>query len=243
MARIRTAYRDELDAFARDLEVMCGLVNEIIAKATSALIRGSLQDAEDALSQVDPLEEIRRRCEERAVELLLLESPVAGDLRQIISSIYIVSDFRRMGSLGMHIANIARRRHPEVAVTGPVREQFQELAAAVLTMTGETCQVLSAPEEDLAYELAAEDDAVDEMNQAILTAVTSEKWKYSTREAVDAAMLSRYYERIADHCVSIAARITYQVTGTAAQEESEEFASPGSDAEIVRRMKRLTDPR
>ncbi|WJZ18773.1 hypothetical protein CGUA_11180 [Corynebacterium guangdongense] len=243
MVRMRIAYRDQLDAFARDLVVMCDIVNEIITKASSALIRGSLEEAEDALSMADGLDEIRRRCEQRAIDLLLLESPVASDLRQVISSIYIVNDLRRMGALGMHIANTARRRHPDIAVADPVKEQFQEIAAAVLTMMGKTREVLITPDEKVAYDLAAEDDAVDEMNQAILTEVTGEEWAHTNREAVDAAMLTRYYERFADHCVSVAARVVYLVTGMPPEERSDAFDHPGTDAEILHRFTRLKDPR
>ncbi len=239
MVRMRTAFRDQLDAFSDDLIVMCDLVTDIITKAADALIRGSLEKAEDALSLADGLDDIRRRCEQRAVDLLLLESPVASDLRQVISSIYIVSDLSRMGALGMHIANAARRRHPDLAVEGHVREQFQEIAAVVLTMMGKTRDALTAPDEKIAFELAAEDDAIDEMNHEILNEVSSEEWTRTTREAVDAAMLSRYFERFADHCVSVAARIVYLITGTVPGELTDEPDHPGTDKALLHRVTRI----
>lgn len=243
MARMRTAYRDQLDDFALDLIVMCDLVNDVIAKASSALVRGSLQDAEDALSLADELEEIRRRCEQRAVELLLLETPVATELRQVISSIYIVNDFRRMGALGMHVANVARRRHPDIAVADSIHTQVEELAAAVLNMMTMTREVLVTPDEKVAFELAAADDAVDEINHDILQAVTSNDWEHSSREAVDAAMLARCYERFADHCVSVAARLVYLITGMPPEEQTDSLTHPDSDAALMRRLNRLQDPR
>src|SRR5690625_6233335 len=107
---MRIAYRDELNAFAHDLIVMCDGVSAIMHKASQALLTAELQPAEEAISLSDELDEVRLRSEERAMELLALENPVAKDLRQVVSSIYIVEDLQRMSELAKHIANAARRR-------------------------------------------------------------------------------------------------------------------------------------
>ena len=85
-------------------------VRDILDKASDALLRGSLQSAEDALSHEDTLAEIRARSEERAVNLLALEHPTPSDLRQGISSIYIVNDFDRIGRLASHFVTTVRQR-------------------------------------------------------------------------------------------------------------------------------------
>ena len=84
---MRNSYREELNAFAHDLIVMCDGVSAIMHKASQALLTAELQPAEEAISLSDELDEVRLRSEERAVELLALESPVAKDLRQVVSSI------------------------------------------------------------------------------------------------------------------------------------------------------------
>lgn len=213
MVRMRTAYREELDEFANDLIIMCDTVSDIMEKASEALLRGSLQKAEESLSLSDDLEEIRLRCEQRAVELLLLETPVATELRQVVSSIYIVADFQRMGALGMHIARLARRRHPEPLLPDVIYGQFEEMARLVKEMVIQTRDLLVDPDTDMALKLAREDDAVDELNHQVLALITSNDWAHTTRAAVDAAMLTRYFERYADHCVAVAARIVYLITG------------------------------
>lgn len=88
---MRTAYREHLDDFSHDLIIMRDIVHTIMTKASEALLESELQPAEESLSLRDDLDEVRTRCEERAVLLLALENPMAKDLRQVVSSIYILS--------------------------------------------------------------------------------------------------------------------------------------------------------
>lgn len=233
---MRTAYRSELDDFAHDLITMCDTVREAMSKASNALLRASLQQAEEALSMMDPLEELRQRCEERAVQLLALEAPVASDLRQVISSIYIVEDFDRMGALSMHIAKSARRRHPERAIPDSLEGYFTELARLVDEMSAKTRDVLVNPDADFALGLAEDDDAVDKINDHLLKVVTQREGDFSTREAVDTALLLRFYERWADHCVNVSTRIVFLTTGLMPEQYEYHRDQDNTEADIIRRF-------
>lgn len=210
---MRSTFHEDLDAFSHDLIIMFDMVRAIMTQASDALIRGSLDAAEDALSRMEDLSEIRIRCDQRAVDLLALQGPIARDLRQVVSSIYIVDDFDRMGALAMHIARSARRRHPDPVIPESIRAEFTEFIRLTGIMTEQTRNLLIAPDTDLALTLAAEDDAVDDLHNALMTRLTQQEWPHSTREAVDAALLSRFYERYADHCVNVASRLVYLNTG------------------------------
>lgn len=239
MRRMRTAYRERLDAFAHDLILMGDTVQSIMTKASRALLQGSLQSAEESLSLSDDLEELRVRCEERAVELLVLEGPVARDLRQVVSSIYIVEDFNRMGTLALHVARASRRRHPQLAVPEQVHGYFREMARLVNEMCNTTRGILIEPDADVAINLNAEDDAVDDLNEHLLMILTQRKWTHSVREAVDVALLSRFYERYADHCVNVAARIVYLTTGLMPADYLAKRESDEADADTARRFAEL----
>ncbi|AIT61772.1 phosphate signaling complex protein PhoU [Corynebacterium doosanense] len=210
---MRTAYRSDLDEFAQDLIVMCDTVREAMAKASNALLRASLQEAEDALSMMDPLEDLRQRCKERSIQLLALEAPVASDLRQVISSIYIVEDFDRMAALSMHIAKSARRRHPDLVIPAELQAEFSRLVELVDAMSGKTRELLVNPDADLALSLSTDDDEVDGLNNSLLTRLTRREGEFPTRQAVDTALLLRFYERWADHCVNVSSRIVFLITG------------------------------
>ncbi|AWB82579.1 phosphate transport system regulatory protein PhoU [Corynebacterium yudongzhengii] len=233
---MRTAYRSELDDFAEDLITMCDSVRGAMDMAARALVRGSLQQAEEALSQMDHLEEIRQRCEERAVQLLALEAPVASDLRQVISSIYIVEDFDRMAALSMHIAKAARRQHPNRAIPEFLVDDFSELARLVDDMADKTRQLLVEPDQEIAFILARDDDAVDEVNDRLLTRLTQQDWEGTVQEAVDTALLLRFFERWADHCVNVASRIVFLITGFMPDQIDEDAERDQAEVDIVRRF-------
>ena len=210
---MRTAYREHLDNFSRDVLIMANAVEAIMRQATDALLNQSLQAAEDALSATDELEPIRARCEERAVSLLALENPMAKDLRHVVSSIYIVEDFHRMGQLGKHIAKLARRRHPESPIPEQYQEYFEKYRELMNHMNSATREVLTHPDTEGALALHTDDDAVDELHHFLVSQTTNAKWQGCISAAVETAMLSRYYERFADHCVNVASRIVFLNTG------------------------------
>ncbi|QGU06136.1 hypothetical protein COCCU_00840 [Corynebacterium occultum] len=215
---MRPTFREDLDDFSHDLIIMFDMVREIMAEASDALIRGSLDSAEDALSHTEDLRELRSRCDQRAMQLLALQGPIARDLRQVVSSIYIVDDFDRMGALAMHIARSARRRHPDQVVPEEIKGQFEEFIRLTRDMTEQTRNLLISPDTELALTLAEEDDAVDELHNALMVQLTQPEWSHSAREAVDAALLSRFYERYADHCVNVASRLVYLNSGLRPEE-------------------------
>ncbi|QPK78872.1 phosphate signaling complex protein PhoU [Corynebacterium lizhenjunii] len=215
---MRAAYREHLDNFSHDLIVMCDTVRDMLTLASQGLLHSDLQKAEETLSLKDELEETRARCESRAVTLLALENPMGKDLRQVVSSIYIVEDLFRMGQLVRHVANTARRRHPECAVPEEHRGFFEEMFRICLQMVAQTRDILIEPDPEVAIAAAKDDDAIDDINEHIIGLLTMREWGHTTRQAVDMALLSRFYERFADHAVSVNSRVVFLVTGLAPEQ-------------------------
>lgn len=210
---LRTEYRENLEAFNQDVLEMCDTVREIMGHATAALLERSLEDAEAALTEADSLKDISERCEDRSMRLLALQNPVASDLRQVVSAIYIVESFERMGSLARNIALLARQRHPHPVYPEALHGYVEELARLVYEMGATTRQLLVEPDADVAVELHTIDEGVDDMKAYLYSLVSDREWEYSTREAVDLSMLARYYERYADRCVGVAGRMVFLITG------------------------------
>ncbi|MGP6174251.1 phosphate signaling complex PhoU family protein [Corynebacterium sp. A21] len=236
---MRATYHEQLDDFAHDLIIMSDLVRSIMAKASDALLRGSLESAETALSLSEKLPAIRTRCDQRAVDLFALESPLGRDLRQVISSIYIVENLDRMAALAMHIAESARRRHPDIAIPDALTGYFEEFTRLTQDMADKIHDLLIAPDADIAIALSLDDDAVDDLDAHLMTLLTQRSWPHTTRQAVDTALLVRFYERYADHCVSVATRLVYLTTGLQPEEYLARREQAQAEADVQARFKIL----
>jgi len=117
-----------------------------------------------------------------------------------------------MGDLAVHIAKIARMRYPEPAVPAEVHEimrQMGEVAQNIVTKAG---AVLAGHDIQLAGELERDDDAMDALHKKLFT-VLLDDWKHGVEAAIDVTLLGRFYERYADHAVSLSRRVVQLVTG------------------------------
>ena len=113
---------------------MCGLAGVAMERATQALLQADLVLAEQVITDHEQIVALSARAEEAAFVLLALQAPVAGDLRAIVSSIQIVADVDRMGALALHVAKIARRRHPQHALPEEVNGYFAEMGRVAVEL-------------------------------------------------------------------------------------------------------------
>ena len=121
---------------------MAGVAME---RATQALLQADLVLAEQVITDHDQITAMSLRAEETAFVLLALQAPVAGDLRAIVSSIQIVADIDRMGALALHVAKIARRRHPQHALPEEVNGYFAEMGRVAVELGNSAQEVLVIP--------------------------------------------------------------------------------------------------
>ena len=210
---MRTAYQEELAALSWRLSDMCGLAADAMQHATSALLEADLTLSEQVIADHEHIAAKWRAAEESAVKLLALQQPVAGDLRKIVCALHIGADIERMGALAVHVANIARRRHPAVAVPDEVRGSFTEMASVAVELARTARGLLLAPDAETAAQLREDDDVVDAQHRHLFTMLIDCKWQNSVASAVDVALLGRFYERFADHAVEIGRRVVFEATG------------------------------
>ena len=114
---MRNDFHGELNSLIETLSQMCGLAGLAMERATQALLQADLPLAEHVITDHDHLTHMQAKAEEASLLLLALQAPVAGDLRVVVSSMQNVADAERMGGLALHVAKIARHRHPERAPT------------------------------------------------------------------------------------------------------------------------------
>jgi phosphate transport system protein len=210
---MRTAYHEQLDALTTQLGEMCGLAGAAMERATQALLQADLVLAEQVITDHEQIAAMSAKAEESAFVLLALQAPVAGDLRAIVGSIQIVADVDRMGALALHVAKIARRRHPQHALPEEVNGYFAEMGRVAVELGNSAQEVLITRDPEKAARIQEEDDAMDDLHRHLFTVLMDKEWKHGVAAAVDVTLLGRFYERFADHAVEVARRVIFQVTG------------------------------
>jgi phosphate transport system protein len=210
---MRTTFYGELSALSARVGDMCGLAADAMEHATQALLGADLSLAEQVIADHEHIAAMSLRAEGSALKLLALQQPVAGDLRTIVSSIHVGADIERMGALAVHVARIARLRHPECALPDEVRACFAEMGTLAVQLARTAREVLVSGDPDRAARLRDGDDAVDAVHRHLFTLLIDHKWQDGVLSAVDVALLGRFYERFADHAVQIGRRVVFETTG------------------------------
>jgi phosphate transport system protein len=210
---MRDLYYDQLDGIVYDLVAMTDAVRDSVREATSALLNARAEAAEAVISGDREIDRARELIEDRALQLLATQQPVAGDLRMLVAALRMVADLERMGDLSVHVAKVARMRMPLPAVPDSVKPTMQRMAEVAESMVTSAAKILSERDVEGALELEAEDDEMDQLRRTLFRTLLEDEWVYGIEPAVDIALLGRYYERIGDHAVSMARRVVYLVTG------------------------------
>ncbi|MFC7956580.1 phosphate signaling complex protein PhoU [Rhodococcoides kroppenstedtii] len=209
---MRNAYTAQLGDLNADLCELATGAREAMRQASRALLDADLRAAEDVIARGEALAELGTRCEDEAVKVLALQAPVAADLRRVFSAVRISSDLARMVGLSVHIAEAARRRFPEPIVPTDLIEPFEEMARLCLEMCERIVAALQSSELEHVEDLDRMDDRVDELKSVVVDRVVAEDGP-DVVNAVDVALLGRYFERYADQIVDVASRIVFFVSG------------------------------
>ena len=210
---MRTAYFDQLDAIVDELVSMTHKVQEAVRLSTDALLTADAALADRVVADDAAIDRLREDIEDKSFELLALQQPVAGDLRMLVAAVRMVSDLERMGDLGVHVAKIAQMRVPEVAVPEPMLPTLNRMAEVAVDMVGAVSRIIAERDVDAARQLEQDDEEMDELRRRSFRMMLGDSWEFGVEPAIDIALLGRYYERIADHAVSLARRVIYLVTG------------------------------
>ena len=210
---MRDLYHEELDSIGTTLIEMTGLVATALSQATDALLNADLQLAEKVISADEQVDALQKALDARALDLLARQQPVAGDLRTIITSLRMSADLERMGDLARHVAKVARLRYPESAVPAELHATITEMDRIGVELARKAGEIIDGRDVDTARTLEDEDDAMDRLHRALFSALLQQDAPYPVETAIDVTLIGRYYERFADHAVSVARRLIFLVTG------------------------------
>lgn len=217
---MRENYHEELNNVVDQLVSMNNNVRIAVHDATEALLNADLRTAERVIADDTRLDVMHEEIEKQCFQLLARQAPVAGELRTIVAALRMVFELARMGDLAAHVAKIARLRYPDHAVPDDLVANFTRMAEVADHMISSAGSTLSERDVEGAAKLAEHDEEMDELRRQQFTTLLADDWQHGVEKAVDAALLGRYYERIADHSVAMGRRIIYVITGEAPEGEN-----------------------
>jgi phosphate transport system protein len=210
---VRDQYHDDLDAITTSLVDITRLAGNAINRATQALLDADLSAAESVISGDTAIDELYADIENRALELLARQQPVARDLRALMTSLRMVADIERMGDMAVHIAKVARRRYPASAVPPQLQATVLEMGQVAQRIVTKCSSVILSQDLTAAAELERDDDVMDELHKRLFGVLLDPSWQGGVEGAIDVTLCGRYYERFCDHAVSVARRVIFLVTG------------------------------
>ncbi|WP_308817800.1 phosphate signaling complex PhoU family protein [Pseudonocardia alni] len=208
----RETLDDNLTQLQAMLDEMGPLVSRAFHDASQALLHDRRRLAEQVVARDPIIDGHRDAVELLAVETMNIHQPVVSPLRSVVTALRCAQQLERMGDLARHVAETVARdeRH---GLAEQARPLFTEYGARVAAMGDKAVEVLRTRNVVLAYELRADDDAVDALHREVFELMFGESWTAGVPAAVDVALLARFHERYADHCVHLADHVVYAVTG------------------------------
>ena len=201
----------ELERIDRQVLGLFALVGECVAGATDALLTGD-RDAAKVLVERDVLiDRAYLDIEELVKEQLVPPAPRATDLRFLLTVLRIVPELERSADLAEHIAQrAARGLTPEL--TPRVRGLIDQMSRVAVEMWHRTADAYADRDPGAHDRLNNRDDELDDLHVSLTSEISSGKIRVPV--VIELALIARFYERLGDHAVNIAAHIRYLAAGT-----------------------------
>jgi phosphate transport system protein len=229
---MRDVFHEELDKISEQLVELTRLAGSAMSRATTALLDADIQLAESVIAADKQIDALREDLDALSIDLIARQQPVARDLRTVVTAMRMSADIERMGDLARHVAKVARLRYPESAVPASERATLLQMGQVAERIVAKAGSVIAAKDVEAAKALESDDDAMDDLHRELFGHLVEGRWPHGTQAAVDMTLVGRYYERFADHAVSVARRVIYLVTGewdTAVDhEDQEDDGAPGA---------------
>lgn len=208
---MRKLYDEELAVLNQELFYMGKLCEEAIKVVIADLKgeKGHLEKVRNLESQIDEKE---REIEHKCMKLLLLQQPVAQDLRNVSAALKMISDLERIGDQALDIDELV-----------PYVEKMDQKNLELILSMAEHCQKMlsesivafTGGDIMLARTVIAEDDIVDSLYVAQKQQLIHlfETGHPDAQAGLDLLIIAKYMERIADHCTNVAEWAIYSVEG------------------------------
>jgi phosphate transport system protein len=208
----RSWFHAELEEITREIVLLAAHVTEGIPAATEALLAADLVTAQRVIDHDDVLDDLARDIEERCYRVLARQQPVASDLRALMTAIRMVAEIERSGDLVVNVCKVlCALRAPDLSPE--IRGLLQQMGEQAVGLYRSCMDAYAEGDAALAGSLDRLDDELDRLHADLVDAVVRWGEDGSVRDAIQLALIGRYYERIGDHAVNIGERVRYLIEG------------------------------
>ncbi|MGB4351612.1 MAG: phosphate signaling complex protein PhoU [Tissierellaceae bacterium] len=210
---MRSHFDNELEILNNELIKMGSLVESKIEDSIKALINRDTALAKEIMTRDDEVDDMEKSIENRCLQLIIRHHPVASDLRLISSILKMITDLERIGDQAADIAEISLLLADQEYIK-ELRD-IPKMAEATIKMLKNSIDAFVNKSLDLAHEVIAFDDVVDDLFDIVkddLISLINKDIKYG-EQAINFIMIAKYLERIGDHAQNIAEWVVFSITG------------------------------
>ncbi len=216
---MRTRFEEQLQKLNTEMITMGSMIERAIQTAGELLVSRDQEIARSLIQGEAEIDRKEREIETQCLRLILMQQPVAKDLRIISAALKMITDMERIADQAGDIAEILTM--PVEGDLLPLPEHLQMMAAETAYMVRRAIDAYVARDLALAHEVIAHDDIVDgcftrvkEELMGLLNSFCSMGLSPDGMQLLDMLMIAKYFERSADHAVNIAEWVEFAVTGS-----------------------------
>ncbi len=209
--------RQQLDSKLNEVRDLVMKMGAVVEEEIKTVVLALKTQDEKLLKKVYELErrsdELEHEIEEKCINLIALQQPIAKDLRMISATLKIITDLERIGDHGVNIAEVVERLCGEAYIKPLV--DLPKMADQVVGMIRGSLDTFTREDAETAKSVAELDDSVDALYEKIyreLLGMLAED-KDIMNQVVDLLFVGRFIERIADHATNICEATIYYVDG------------------------------
>ena len=214
------AFDEDLDRLRALISQMGGLAEHAIRESMRCLVQRDLEGALRIVENDKKLDALEVETERRAIQILALRAPMAGDLREIVAAMKISSVVERIGDYAKNIA----KRVPQLENSGAIEplSLLPEMARIATEMVHDVLTAFVERDADAAVRVCARDQAVDDFYNSIFRTLLTYMMENPQNIGQSAHLLfvAKNLERVGDHATNIAEMVYYAATGQHMAERS-----------------------
>ena len=210
---MRNNYDKQLKKLNDEMIEMGSMIEHAIETAIKALVTQDAELAKKIIEADDEIDRQRKDIENLCYKLLLMESPVATDMRQISSAFKMVTDMERIGDHASDISEMTIQMAGTPYVKNP--EHIQKMAKETMVMLVESLEAYVELDLNKAKNVIKHDDVVDDLFVTVKNEIISiiREDANAGEQVTDLLMVAKYLERIGDHATNISEWVIYYITG------------------------------